>query len=60
MSTRTILELNHDFIATMDADDWEEIKQMCLHKDTRWGYHLEGVRILGERHHSETLKLEVK
>lgn len=60
MSTRTIIEINHDYIANMDNDDWWAIKQMCLHKDPRYGYEVNGVRILGERHHTETLKLEVK
>ena len=60
MSTRTIIEINHDHIARMDAKAWETIKQMCLDKDPRRGLQVNGIRILGERHHSETLKLEVK
>lgn len=61
MSQRTILEINHDHIDRMTAKDWETIKLMCLHKDPRYySHHVEGVRILAERHHSETIQLEVK
>lgn len=62
MSTRTIIEINHDHIARMTADDWDDIKNMCLHfPDLDHHYrNVNGVRVLGQRHHSETLKLEVK
>lgn len=62
MSTRTIIEINHDQISRMTADDWEDIKRMCLHyPDIEQRYRqVNGVRILGRRHHTETLKLEVK
>jgi hypothetical protein len=62
MSTRTIIEINHDFIARMTAEDWEAIKRLCLHYPDPQGRYepVNGVRILGQRHHSETLKIEVK
>lgn len=61
MSTRTVIEINHDLISQLDAQDWEAIKRMCTnHPDTRHYRQVNGVRVLGQRHHSETLKLEVK
>lgn len=62
MSTRTIIEINHDCIARMTAEEWETIKNMCLHYPDLDGRYrqVNGVRVLGQRHHSTTLKLEVK
>lgn len=61
MSIRTVIEINCDYIAQLDAQDWEDIKRMCTqHLDTKHYYQVSGVRVLGQRHHSETLKLEVK
>lgn len=61
MSTRTIIEINHDYIVGMTAEDWEAIKQMCLHyMDAQHYRQVNGIRKLGQRHHSETLKLTVK
>ena len=52
MGNRTILELNHDFIASMDADDWEAIKRMVLnHPDTDHYRQVNGVRVLLRRRH---------
>lgn len=62
MSIRTVIEINHDMIARMDEQDWKDIKNMCLHYPDLQGHYrqVNGVRVLGQRHHSETLKLEVK
>lgn len=63
MSIRTIIEINHDHIARMTADDWKDIKAYVLASYTGSQHHyreVNGIRVLGSRHHSETLKLEVK
>ena len=62
MSIRTVIEINHDCIAQMTAEDWEAIKRLCLHyPDPQQRYRgVNGIRILGQRHHSEKLKLEVQ
>jgi hypothetical protein len=69
MSTRTIIEINHDYLADLSKDDDGHFKVLLSmlrsgvganekHWNTDLG--LPGVRILGQRHHSETLKLEVR
>lgn len=63
MSIRTIVEVNHDYIMRMDAQDWEDIKRQILAAytgDQRRYREVPGIRVLGSRHHSETLNLEVK
>ncbi|HWT40976.1 MAG TPA: hypothetical protein VN081_06985 [Dongiaceae bacterium] len=63
MSIRTVIEINHDMIARMDSKDWEDIKRYVLasHIGSQKHYReVPGIRVLGSRHHSETLKLEVK
>lgn len=64
MSHRTIIEVNHDYIVDIAADP-EKVKafmQKLLQND--WGdrerIYLQGIRKVGERHHSETLKLTVR
>lgn len=69
MSTRTIIEINHDHLTPRTcASLCSLVSQLGLSKITaelnrlegepiNWGA---GVRILGQRHHSETLTLEVK
>lgn len=50
MGNRTIFELNHDFIASMDATDWEAIKRMVLnHPDVTYYRQVNGVRVLLQR-----------
>lgn len=65
MSIRTIIEINHDFISQMTAKDWEDIKRYVLASHTGIGQlfnirEVPGIRVLGSRHHSETLKLVVE
>ena len=65
MSTRTIIEINHDYMH--DLDDPEQIKKLLT--ALRSGFveryisstmHVApGVRILAQRHHSEALTLKV-
>lgn len=68
MSTRTIIEINHDYLHALSKDDDAYFKVLLSmlrsgvgarddHRNTDFG--IPGVRILGQRHHSETLKLEV-
>jgi hypothetical protein len=64
MSTRTIIEINHDY--------WHELNEMpeamklllqginTFNPDDSRLRDLPGVRILGQRHHSETLNLTVR
>lgn len=65
MSTRTIIEINHDYIHDLGDAEWEELKRVLRSgfavRDIESGRHpVRGVRVLGQRHHSETLKLTVK
>lgn len=69
MSTRTIVEINHDYLAHLLEDRTflrDLILELMSTEVTRrlntQGPHdfLCGIRILAQRHHSETLKLEIK
>lgn len=62
MSTRTVIEINHDHIANMTAEDWEAIKNMCLHYPDLDGHYrrVNGVEVLLQRHHSTDLILKTK
>lgn len=65
MSIRTIVEFNHDYLHRLEDDESamrQLIRALC-------DYHTpvkhacpppDGIRILGTRHHSEILSLEVK
>jgi len=62
MSTRTIIEINHDFLWSLNDNDL-----LNLQKALSSGDHsaitngaVAGVRILGQRHHSETLEIKVE
>lgn len=69
MSTRTVIEINHDYLRTLNAEAWAELMTALASssvtgqlnraegKPVNWKG---GIRILGQRHHSETLKLEVE
>lgn len=70
MSTRTIIEINHDYHTDETLGEliafWHQLGSSEVArrlnqsngKPVYWGGC--GIRILGQRHHSETLKLEVK
>jgi len=68
VSTRTIIEINHDFLnrltqdpahmlAVLNALKSSFITGMLNHGPVEQGG---GITVLAQRHHSETLKLEVK
>lgn len=69
MSTRTIIEINHDHLTLRTATDLidllaslgsSSVTGLLNHnngKPVDWGT---GIRILAQRHHSETITLEVK
>lgn len=64
MSHRTIIEVNHDYIEDIATDPVKTADFLRKLMWNDWGdgerIHLQGVRKLGERHHSDTLKLTVK
>jgi hypothetical protein len=69
MSTRTIIEINHDHIRRLEKDPAylkALMQQLGMSGVTeglnKHGPHdfCAGVRILGQRHHSETLNLKVE
>lgn len=62
MSTRTIIEINHDRLSALGKggnDDvvWDQLVQALAHgmppEDMRLYFAACGIRILGQRHHSE-------
>lgn len=69
MSTRTIIEINHDYLDYITPADLETLiltlrgsqvaglLNRSGGKPVTW---IAGVNILAQRHHSETLHLEVK
>jgi hypothetical protein len=61
MSHRTVIEINHDYWHDL-ADDPDAMKRILsmIENQNRLELGVRGVRILGSRHHSETLKLTVK
>lgn len=70
MSTRTIIEINHDYLtrSTLEAllqlwhrlpmSDVPRMLNAAKGEPVNWGGC--GIRILAQRHHSETLSLEVR
>lgn len=67
MSTRTIIEINHDHIndlTGLHAYVWNrlllDLKSYGLNDKEMQFFASCGLRILGQRHHSETLNLEIK
>ncbi len=64
MSIRTIIEVNHDRIQEMHDQGHigYELYRMILsaYTSSRDEHFVNGVRILGSRHHSETLELKVE
>lgn len=69
MGTRTIIEISHDCLRPRDLAELVDLFETLgsssvtalLNKNSgkpvRWS---NGITVLGQRHHSETLKLEVK
>lgn len=69
MSIRTIIEINHDHLHNLRPGGFREdllpallsaLGQGPVREGDRLLCEAYGIRILGQRHHSETLKLEVK
>jgi len=65
MSTRTILEFNHDYLHDLNDEQWENLKRYLRsgfvgNSDINSSRHIvPGVRVLGQRHHSEELTIKV-
>jgi hypothetical protein len=69
MSTRTVIEINHDCLRRLGPEQWAELMLALASssvtgqlnraegKPVNW---TTGICILGQRHHSEMLRLEVK
>ena len=63
MSTRTIIEINHDYLQDlMERPTQIAMFLKALGTGLEWAESKKpyGIEILGQRHHSETLKLTVK
>lgn len=62
MSIRTIIEINHDYLHDLTDEKWEELKRYLRSGGgpASPDRHLvPGIRVLGQRHHSEELKLTI-
>lgn len=68
MSTRTIIEINHDHLRPREIEELVDLFNTLgsstvtglLNKNNGKAFNWStGIRVLGQRHHSETLKLEV-
>lgn len=67
MSTRTIIEINHDRIHELEREPgyFAALLKVLKSGDGSKAAHdllrdMTGIRILGQRHHSETLKLTIE
>lgn len=69
MSVRTIIEINHDYLNTLLEHPGYMAHLLHVLRGTTVAGELNkgetpspvsGIRVLAQRHHSETLKLEVK
>lgn len=64
MSIRTIIEINHDYLHKYREHPglWDNLLNKILSDDWegRWVGDAPGIRKVGQRHHSETLKLTIK
>jgi hypothetical protein len=64
VSTRTVIEINHDYLGHLE-DHPERLADLVRALKSSHQPYIDqvlpsGIRILGQRHHSETLKLTVK
>lgn len=66
MSTRTIIEINHDYLhdlRTRDSFLWArlllDLAGCELNADERQFFAAHGIRILGSRHHSNSMTLTI-
>lgn len=69
MSTRTVIEINHDYLSNLEKypeqflDMLKALRGSSITGELNNGLTpivADGVRVLGQRHHSERLKLEIK
>ena len=68
VSTRTVIELNHDFLHDLRENPhyldrllrMAATDELIENTGRKGGVGLPGIRILGQRHHTETLELVVK
>lgn len=65
MSHRTIIEINHDYLHDYKErpELWENVLKKLWSNDwsgRHFDYDTPGIRKVGERHHSEELKLTVR
>ncbi len=66
MSMRTIIEINHDFISRMTADDFERLRRALYSSDIagelnkgRTPEVTSGIRVLAQRFHYHPITLQV-
>ena len=68
MSMRTIIEINHDHLCPRELSELADLFETLgsssvtglLNKNDGNAFNWStGIRVIGQRHHSETLKLEV-
>lgn len=63
MSTRTVIEINHDYLSDLshEPEHMAEVIRALQSCDLKRLQHnaVPGIRVLGQRHHSETLNLKV-
>ncbi|MGP1685310.1 MAG: hypothetical protein ACTS8S_23540 [Giesbergeria sp.] len=69
MSTRTVIEINHDYLRHLGPQQWADLMTALASssvtgqlnraegKPVNW---TTGLRILGQRHHSDALNLKVE
>jgi hypothetical protein len=61
MSTRTVIEINHDYLHDLlEHPDRVQSFLLRLRGTTAAEHAPTGIRILGQRHHSETLELTIR
>jgi hypothetical protein len=64
VSTRTIVEINHDYLHDLKQAGHisrEVFNVLCEATSSRKHYGpIQGLRVLAQRHHSETLELKVE
>lgn len=65
MSIRTVIEINHDYLSEITPEDVARLMNLLAGAGINpevdpYPLRHQGVRILGQRHHSETLNLKVR
>lgn len=62
MSTRTVVEINHDYLSRITLDELIELwlKLRGGHSHKRFDEMVSGIRFIGQRHHSESITITVE